>query len=416
MPHYKYKSIDSSGKTTNGTLNARSKEALSVMLQERGLFLMEARIAAAPDAAEPQKPAVPETAAEERPAGTGAKVALKEVAVFTSQLMIMLRTALPILESLDMLARQSQNPVMQSILLDVSRSLRAGQPLSRAFGRYPATFDEVYISLLAAGEASGRLDVMLDRLSSYLDFQVQLKEKVSSALVYPTIVALTAGAVVAFMIVFVLPTFMEVFSQFNIELPLPTRVLIFVSAQIREWWYALLAGAAGVWWYFSRWLTDPAHTWQIHSLQLRLPIAGKLTRNIVMTRILRTLGSLTESGIPILKSLEIAKAAGGNLVFGDLMENIMDDVREGRGLSAGLSKSPYIPPTVVGMIATGEKTGSLPEVINKVASFYEAETDTAIKELFSAIEPLFVVGLSILVGGIAVSVLLPMFNLAGGIQ
>jgi type IV pilus assembly protein PilC len=416
MPNFKFRAIDSKGKTTSSVSAARSKEALAIMLEEQGLFLMEARISTEAEGTAPAKAAAEEKKYEEVTAGADAQVPLKELAVFTSQLAVMLRTALPILESLDMLARQSNNPVFRSLLMDVWRSVRAGKPVSQAFGRYPKTFGSVYISLLSAGEASGRLDVMLDRLVAYLDFQVQLKEKVRSALVYPVIVATTAAAVVGFMVIFVLPTFMEVFSQFNIVLPMPTRFLIFLSEQIRRWWYVLLSLTGGAAWYFSSWATNPENAWTVDNLLLKLPIAGKLTRNLAMTRILRTLGSLTESGIPILKSLEIAKAAGGNMVFGDLLEEIMDDVREGRGLSAAMAKSPHIPPSVVGMISVGERTGNLPEVVNKVASFYEAETDTAIKELFSAIEPLFVVGLSIMVGGIAISVLLPMFNLAGGLE
>lgn len=421
MPVYRYKAIDSKGRTSSGTSDARSREALAVLLEEQGLFLMEARAALDGEDSRPApKPRAeerkPEAAPEERQAGAGDTVSLKEVAVFTSQLAVMLRTALPILESLDMLARQSANPVFRSVVSQVSRGIRSGQPLSKCFGRYPRAFDDVYISLLSAGEASGRLDIMLDRLAAYLDFRLQLKEKVRAALIYPSIVVLTAAAVVAFMVIFVLPTFMEVFTQFDIALPLPTRALIFASGVIRDRWYLLLGLGVAAAWYAGSWAADPDHARTIDELKLRIPIAGRMTRNIVMTRVLRTLASLTESGIPIIKSLEISRAAAGNAVFEELLDEVIKDVREGRGISPALARSPLVPPTVAGMVATGEKTGNLPEVVNKVAGFYEAETDTAIKELFSAIEPVFVVGLALLVGGIAVSVLLPMFDLASGIQ
>jgi type IV pilus assembly protein PilC len=421
MPRYRYKAIDSKGRTSSGTSDARSREALAVLLEEQGLFLMEARPVFGeeekkPAPRQPQEEKQPEKQEEGRQAGAGDTVSLKEVAVFTSQLAVMLRTALPILESLDMLARQSANPVFRSIISQVGRAVRSGQPLSKCFGRYPRVFDDVYVSLLSAGEASGRLDIMLDRLAAYLDFRLQLKEKVRAALIYPSIVVLTATAVVGFMVVFVLPTFMEVFTQFDIALPLPTRALIFVSGVIRDRWYLLLGAGLAAAWYAGSWASDKENSRALDALKLRVPIAGRMTRNIVMTRVLRTLASLTESGIPILKSLEISRAAAGNAVFEELLDEVMKDVREGRGISPALARSALVPPTVAGMVATGEKTGNLPEVVNKVAGFYEAETDTAIKELFSAIEPIFVVGLALLVGGIAVSVLLPMFDLASGIQ
>ncbi len=409
MPQYQFKAINSEGKVSNGVSAAPSQEELARILGDQGLFLMESSLLGQTDAPETKKTAAPAC----KP---GEHVSLRELTLFTEQLSIMVRTALPIMEALEILAAQNANPDFKAMLLEIARSVRHGQPLSYAFARYPKVFDEVYISLLSSGEAGGQLDVMLERIAAHLDFQWQLKQKVQSALVYPTVVVLTAVSVVAFLVVFVIPTFLEVFTQFNIVLPLSTRALIFGSDLVRRWWYLLLPGAAGLWWYFSKWLTDPAHTRVIHVLQLRLPVVGELTRNIVMTRILMTLGSLAESGVPILKSLELSKAAAGNLVFKELIDKITDNVREGRGLAPALARSPYIPPAVTSMIAIGEKTGTLPEVLRKVARFYESQTDTSIKKLFAMMEPIFIIGLGLMVGGIAVSVLLPMFDLAGGLQ
>ncbi len=407
MPQFRFRAINADGKVSQDVTAAQSAEELARLLEGQGLFLMESSVVGGSEGGA--------NAALLAPKNRGG-VSLKELTVFTTQLAVMVRTALPIMEALEILAGQNNNPAFRAMLLEVARSVRHGQPLSHAFARYPQVFDEVYISLLASGEAGGQMDLMLERIASHLEFQWQLKQKLQAALVYPTVVILTAMSVLAFLVIFVLPTFMEVFAQFDVALPLPTRALIFVSGLIRHGWYIMFPAAAGLWWYFRKMLTDPAHTRALHGLQLRLPLVGELIRNMVMTRILMTLGSLTGSGVPILKSLELAKASAGNLVFKDLLDRIIENVREGHGISPALAQSPYIPRAVSSMISVGEKTGTLPEVIMKVAWFYESETDTAIKSLFAAMEPLFIVGLGLLVGGIAVSVLLPMFNLAGGLQ
>ena len=414
MARFDFKAIDARGRIITGASEAPSLDGLKHILSSQGLFLMEGRPAGSASVLAPSVSVPAEEPA--RHARSGDAVPLETVAIFTTQLAIMVRTALPILESLGMLSRQQTDPVMKSILQEVAQSVREGKPLSASFLRYPKVFDQVYVSLVAAGEAGGNMPMMLDRLSSYLTFQIQLKEKVRSALLYPLIVSLTVVAVAAFLVLFILPTFMQVFSEFNIELPLATRILVNLSEAVRRLWIVLLGAGAAAWWYFSRLLSDPTHTRSLRALELRVPFIGTLVRNVVMTRVLRTLGALVASGVPILKSLELARASAGNVIFQDLLDRVYRSATEGRGLSSALAESPYIPESVIGMIATGEKTGALPEVINKVADFYESETDTAIKDLFTAVEPLFVVALGLLVGGIAVSILLPMFNLAQGLE
>lgn len=409
MPVYNYKAIDSAGAVTTGTQAAQTVEVLTAMLAARRLFLMEARAEAAPET-----PAA--KAAAPADADPSVRLPLKDVAIFTTQLAVMVRSALPIIESLDLLARQNANARFRAVIADIGLAVRRGLPLSKAFGKYPNAFDEVYISLLSSGEASGKLDVMLERLAAYLEFRIELHQKVRSALVYPTIVISTAVLVVVFLMLFVLPTFMEVFGQFNVELPWPTRILIAVSAEMRRWWYVLVLGAAAVAWYARVWFAKPGNAAMVDKLMLDTPVLGELARNIVMTRILRTLGSLAESGVPIMKALELSKAAAGNAVFAAVLDGVMQNVREGRGLAPAFAESPYVPPSVTGMIGTGEKTGTLPEVVGKVSAYYEAETDAAIRNLFTAIEPLFIIVLALLVGGIALSVLLPMFDLAKGIS
>jgi type IV pilus assembly protein PilC len=415
MPEFEFKAVDGKGKFVGGVSSAQDQSSLSRILQDQGLFLMET-VELGGGQARSSK-AAGAFLSRMKALWPKPKVTVKDVAFFTAQLSIMIRSALPILESLQILGEQTPNPTFSALIADVSTNVSEGTALSAAFGRHPKTFDQIYISLLAAGEASGSMEVMLDRLSSHLDFKVRLEQKVQSALVYPVIVMLVAGSVIGFLVTFVLPTFADVFVQLNIDLPWPTRVLLASGAFVRHWWYALLLGAGAAAWAFSRWAKSPRNALTVDRALLSLPLIGDLTRNIVLTRVLRTLGSLMESGVSILRSLELTKSAADNQVFSALLEKVAHDVKEGKVLSVSLAQGgALIPRVVIGMVATGERTGALPEIISRVAGFYEAETDAAVKNIFSAMEPLFIVVLGVMVGGIAVSVLLPMFDMAAGIK
>ncbi len=414
MPEYEFKAVDGQGKFISGVSSAQDAASLGRILHDQGLFLMESVVLGGEGSSRSKTTDV--LMARLRAILPKPRVSQKDVSFFTAQLSIMVRSALPILESLEILGEQAANPTFKAMIKDLGRNVSEGMPLSKAFARHPETFDTIYVSLLAAGEAGGDLDIMLDRLSAHLDFNVKLKAKVQSALIYPCIVILTALLVIAFLVAFVLPTFAEIFVQLNITLPLPTRILLHAGAILRHSWYLFLLGAVGAGFLFRAWVKSPRNALTVDGAMLRMPLIGSLVGNVVLTRVLRTMGSLLESGITILHSLDLSKAAAGNRVFSDLLEKVGREVREGKVLSASLAQSPYIPRVVIGMITTGEKTGTLPEVISRVAGFYEAETDSSIRNLFSALEPLFIVVLGLTVGGIAVSVLLPMFDMAGGIK
>jgi type IV pilus assembly protein PilC len=414
MPEFEFKAIDAGGKAVSGVSSAYNQEDLAQVLHGQGIFLMEC-VQLPPKAGSADAALAKRARRLKLPVFHG-RPAPKDIAFFTSQLAIMVRTSLPIMESLELLTVQTTNAAFKASLQDIERHVSEGMPISTAFERHPACFDKVYISLLAAGEASGKLDAMLARLASYLDFQLKLRQKVRSALLYPLIVIMTGILVVCFLVMFVLPTFKEIFAQLNVTLPLPTRLLFMLSDFLRAGWLLILGGAAAAWFSFRLWLRAPRNAVAFDRFVLRIPFLGELVRNIVLTRMLRTMGSLLDSGVSILRTLDLSKASADNHVFRELLENVTRSVREGNVLSRALAQSPHIPPAVIGMIATGERTGSLPEVIGRVSEFYEAQTDTAIKDLFTAMEPLFIVVLGVMVGGIAVSVLLPMFELARSIQ
>ncbi|TBR22532.1 type II secretion system F family protein [bacterium] len=416
MPRFRYQALDAKGSKTSGEADASDVKALSETLRGQGFFLVDAT-AEKPSPEEAAAAAEPSAASLSALAGARERtVPLEAVAMFTSQLAIMVRTALPLMESLTSLARQQGDPTFKAILLDIGRGVQHGSSLSQCCARYPKVFDEVYVSLLAAGEASGNMHTMLERLAAYLQFQRELRGKVRSAVLYPAIVVVTAFSVVAFLVLFIMPTFAEVFSQFELKLPLPTRALLGLSAHLRGAWYWYVGAAAALWGYAASWLSRPANVKSVHTFQLDLPVAGTLVRNIVLTRTLRTLAALVASGVPILKSLDMTKASAGNVVFHDLLVQVHLSASEGRGLASAFAKSPYFPELVANMVANAEKTGTLPETLAKMADYYESETDTAIKDLFSVMEPIFVVGLGLIVAGIAVAILLPIFELGNAIQ
>ncbi|MBI4369115.1 MAG: type II secretion system F family protein [Elusimicrobia bacterium] len=414
MPFYRFKAIDAKGAVTYNVSSATNLEALTKILNSQGLFLMEAREAKPNEISQSTSVGPPATMKNRTDLLSDLKISrvpLDKIAMFTTELAIMVRTALPIAESLDSLARQQPHPGFQEAIRLISKSVQGGQSLSQSFGRFPKIFDDVYVSLLSAGEASGKVDVMLERIAGYLNFRRELKSKVRAALLYPSIIVATSIAVVAFLILFILPTFAEIFSQLEIELPWPTRLLLFISNHLRRFWWLYLGALTGSWILFGSWLSKAANRRSVHRLELDLPLIGALVRNIVMTRALRTLASCVSSGVPILQSLSLAQAAAGNVIFHEIFGRVYRSANEGRGLALSLGGNGYVPQTVMNMVSNAERTGTLPEVLEKVADYYERETDTSLKELFTVLEPAFVFLLGLLVAGIAFAVLLPILQL-----
>ncbi|MBI5623592.1 MAG: type II secretion system F family protein [Elusimicrobia bacterium] len=339
------------------------------------------------------------------------RVPLRELSLFTGQLAAMMRAAVPAMESLESLTQREQHPVLRAVLLDVQSRVRRGEGLSRAFSKHPECFDRVYVHLVAAGEARGDVPAVLDRIDRHLEFQAELQHRIRSALIYPVIVIVSALGVVLFILFFVTPTFVEVFRQFDAPIPWPTRALLAVSGLLSRFWHVgaglLAAGAALAW----RWLRVPSHRGAVDLFLLELPVVGPMVQAVVMTRLLRTLAALSQGGLPILTALELTRAAVGNKVFEDVLDDVSRQVSEGKGIASALRRSPHVSLVVSNMVATAERTGTLPQVLNRVADYYERRTETAMRDLFTALEPVFVGVLGVIVAGVALCVLLPIFNL-----
>jgi len=405
MALYLYRALDDRGQTRSGRLEAATFELLGDILQQRGLFLKDAHVERAKiEPAQAAEPALPELIPQ-----TTKAVPLTVLSLFTSQFAIMLRTGLPLVDALHTLERQQSHLKFKRVIGHLTQDVRQGISLSDAFKKFPRVFDPSYMALLRAGEISGTLSLMLDRMGGYLQFQREIRSKVKSALLYPAVVMGTAVFVVAFLVMFILPTFTDMFKQFNTDLPWPTQVLLGMTNNLRAFWwvYGALTIAAGSGFWF--WLQKPNHAKALDRLIIRLPVIGPLVRNIIMTRVLRTLGTLMEGGVSILEAIALSGQAAAHHVFEEIMQRMFKAASEGRGLATVLIDDPVFPFAAANMIANAELTGTLPEVVLEISKYYEQETDVALKNLFTLIEPLFVIIIGVVVGFIAMSILWPIF-------
>jgi len=397
---FQYSAMDHAGKQVSGSLEAGDEAALSKELTRLGLFLVEA------EAMEGSRPL--------RLPGERRKrkdVPLEDVILFTKQLILLLKSSLPIVQSIDSLAMQQKNLAFRKILYMLSGDLTRGLPPSQSFARHPEAFDQVFVSLVSAGEASGRLPELLARIEEYLNFQSELKHKVRTALMYPAVLASVSFVVIMFLMVFVLPTFVDIFNQFDAPLPWATRVLLNLSLLIRGWWWlgALLVLGAGF--QVKRWLKVPQNQARVDHWMLAIPIIGPMVDAVLLARMLRTLSVLVESRVPILKALALTRGATQHDYYRRLLDKISDYVSEGRGLAAAMYESARFPRSVSNMVATAQRTGNLPEVLKLSADHYQKELDKAIQNAFSALEPLFIAVLSVTVATIVLCVLQPIMSL-----
>jgi type II secretory pathway component PulF len=410
MPVFSFKAMDPAGKVVTGTSEAADYAALTATLKQSNLFLMKATVQSPPAAPAPRAAAPASSPSSPGPARRGS-VGLKELSFLTGQLAIMMRNAVPAVEALESVARRESQPRLQEAVLDVANRIRKGESLSAAMARQSDVFDDVYVHLIAAGEAQGNVPAVLDRIDGYLTFQAELREKVRSVVIYPLIVISSAVLVVLFVLFFVLPTFVQVFAQFDAPLPAPTRALLAFSAHLQHAWpgylIALLALGIAAWHEAGK----PENKARLDQLLLDLPMIGPLAQSVVLTRLLRTLGTLVRGGIPILKALELTRAAAGNSVFEKLLDEVSQQVSEGKGIAQAFAQSPYVPSAVASMVATAESTGALPEVLDRVSDYYERQSAAAMRDMFTALEPIFVGFLGLVIAGIALCVLLPIFNL-----
>jgi type IV pilus assembly protein PilC len=344
----------------------------------------------------------------------GAGVDSKELAIFTRQFSVMIDAGLPLVQCLEILSSQQENKTFQKVLAGTRASVEGGSTLSTAMKQYPKVFDALYSNMVEAGETGGILDTILQRLAAYIEKNVKLQRAVKSALVYPIGVLTIAAAVITLLLWKVVPVFATLFAGLGVDLPLPTRIVIGLSHFVGSiFGFLIFVAIIGFVVGLKVWYGTPGGRMAIDTIILKLPVLGILMRKIAVARFTRTLGTLISSGVPILEGLDITARTSGNAVIEKALNQVRKSLEEGKSLTDPLKESEVFPGMVTQMIAVGEQTGAMDAMLQKIADFYEEEVDAAVKDLLTALEPIMIVFLGLVVGGVVISMYLPLFSLIG---
>ncbi|MBI5902023.1 MAG: type II secretion system F family protein [Deltaproteobacteria bacterium] len=343
----------------------------------------------------------------------GGKVKTKEIVIFSRQFATMIDAGLPLVQCLDILSSQQENPEFKKTLLDVKGSVEGGATFADSLRKHPKVFDDLYVNLIAAGEVGGILDTILNRLSGFLEKSEKLKGKIKSAMTYPTAVIIIACLVVSGLLLWVVPIFQDMFSSFGKALPLPTQMVVNMSNGLKHYWYLILGSIGGIIFGLNRIYKTQKGRRAMDAIFLKLPVLGDLIRKTAVARFTRTLGTMISSGVPILEALEIVSKTAGNVIIEEAVIKARTSLSQGKTLAEPLIETKVFPGMVTQMIAVGESTGALDAMLSKIADFYEDEVDEAVDALTSLIEPMLMAFLGIVVGGLVIALYLPIFSLAG---
>ena len=388
---FEWEGRDKNGKVVRGEMRAGGEAMVGASLRRQGILVNKVK---------------------KRRMSGGRAIKQKDIAVFTRQLSTMMRAGVPLIQSFDIVARGSTNPKMTRLLTDIRSDVETGTSLSAAFRKHPLYFDALYCNLVEAGEAGGILEALLDRLAIYQEKTMQLKSKIKSALVYPVAVLVVAFVVLAVIMIFVVPAFEDVFKSFGADLPAPTLVVIALSKFFVGYWYLIFGVlGGGVYFFMQSWRRSVKMQKFMDRLMLRVPVFGELVNKSSVARWTRTLSTMFAAGVPLVEALDSVGGASGNAVFQEATEQIQKDVSTGSALTTAMQSTGVFPIMVVQMCSIGEESGSLDQMLGKAAEFYEDEVDEAVKGLSSLIEPFIIVILGVLIGGIVVSMYLPIFKL-----
>lgn len=344
------------------------------------------------------------------------RITTRDLVIFTRQFATMINAGLPLVQSLNILAQQTENKSLADTTRTVVYDVEAGNTLADALGKHPKAFPDLYVNMVAAGEAGGILDTILLRLATFLEKNDALVRKVKGAMVYPAVIFSVAGIAVAVLLIFVIPTFQAMFASVNMELPLPTRLVIGMSNFLINYWWGLIAAVVigGV--VFRQYYNTDNGRKQVDAALLASPVVGDLLRKSAVSRFTRTLGTLISSGVSILDGLEITAKTAGNRVVHDAVMESRNSIAGGETIARPLEKSAVFPPMVISMISVGEQTGGLDEMLSKIADFYDEEVDVAVGTLLSLLEPVMIVVLGVIVGGMVVAMYLPIFDMMNAVQ
>jgi type IV pilus assembly protein PilC len=389
--NFKWSGKDKSGKTQQGEIRAAGDHIVLAQLRRQGM----------------QKISVKKVSSR-----GGKKITAKDLTIFTRQLAVMMKAGVPLLQAFDIVGRGHSNPSVGKLLLDIKTDVETGSSLAQAFRRYPLYFDALFCNLVAAGEQAGILDTLLDRLATYQEKILAIKGKIKSALFYPVSIIVVAMVVTAVIMIFVIPVFKDLFKGFGAELPGPTLVVMAISDWfIGNWWWFFPGLFGGIWFFFYTWKRSTAMQRVIDRLILKLPVFGDVIRKACIARWCRTLSTMFAAGVPLVESLDSVAGASGNYVYYEATKRVQSEVSTGTGLTVAMTNATVFPSMVLQMCAIGEESGALDSMLSKVADFFEQEVDEAVESLSSLMEPMIMVVLGGLIGGIVVAMYLPIFKM-----
>ncbi|HEX5364716.1 MAG TPA: type II secretion system F family protein [Gallionella sp.] len=381
---------DKTGRLVKGEMRAAGQAVVSAALRRQGINIVKIK----------------------KLRSSGKPVTEKDISLFTRQLATMLKSGVPLLQAFDIVGKGHSNPSVARLLFDIKTDVETGSSLQQAFKKYPLYFDELYCNLIGAGEAAGILDTLLDRLATYKEKIQAIKSKIKSALFYPVSIIAVAFIITAVIMIFVIPAFKELFSSFGADLPAPTLVVMAISDFFVSWWWAIFGiVGGGIYSFFYFWKRNKKMQGVMDRIMLKLPIFGELIRKASIARWSRTLATMFAAGVPLVEAFDSVAGAAGNAVYFDATKYIQREVSSGNSLTVAMQNTEVFPSMVLQMVAIGEEAGSLDAMLSKVADFYEAEVDDAVEALSSLMEPIIMVVLGTLIGGMVVAMYLPIFKM-----
>ena len=397
MPTFSYTARTANGQLKNDTMEAANRDEVIANLRKQRLTVVK----------------VDEGATKKKRSG---KIGMRDIVIFTRQFSTMINSGLPLVQALDILAQQSESPALRDTTRQVVFDVESGHTVADALRKHPKAFTELYVNMVAAGEAGGILDTILLRLAVFMEKNDALVRKVKGAMIYPAVIMGVAGTAIAVLLIFVIPVFQTMFGSVHMALPLPTRIVIGLSHFLRTYWWAVFGGAALGGYMLKKYYATPDGKLVIDRLMLQAPVLGDVLRKTAVSRFTRTLGTLIGSGVSILDGLEITAKTAGNRVIQDAIMESRASIAGGETIAAPLKKSQVFPPMVISMISVGEQTGGLDEMLSKIADFYDEEVDAAVSNLLALMEPMMIVFLGVVVGGMVVAMYLPIFDMVNAVQ
>ena len=405
MPVYEYKGVSASGKKVAGVQDGESLKSVKTRLKKEGVIVLEIREGSSARAVRRGTPIT-----------FGGRVKLGDVANATRQLATLLSSGLPLMDALSVLVEQEENAGLKSALSSVRDSVREGASLADALKDNPKVFSQLYINMVSAGEASGTLEITLDRLADFLDEQVRFRGRISAALAYPAFMTVIGMGMLFFIFSFVMPRVVGMFEDMRQQLPLITLMLLGLVRFLSSFWWAILLVIAGAAYYFRRYARTQAGREALDARLLKMPVFGTLIRMIAVSRFTRTLGTLLQSGVPALAALDIVKSVVGNTVLANAIQKARESVREGESIADPLKRSGLFPPVVVQMVAVGEKSGELEKMLLKISDSFDRTVETRITGLMALLEPVIILVMGLIIGFIVIAIMLPMLEMSSGVQ